>query len=78
MLHATTAMGAVAAESVSTECMSQTCYYAFISSINSVIKYLSLQTRIQTNLALASTVYQRDRRKFELNNNTRETTRRAW
>ncbi|WJV52918.1 phage regulatory CII family protein [Pectobacteriaceae bacterium CE90] len=61
VLQATAAMGAVAAESISTERMSQTRRHAFISSINSGIKYLSLvglslQTRIQANPALASTV----------------------
>ncbi|UAY94961.1 phage regulatory CII family protein [Dickeya dadantii] len=61
VLQATAAMGAVAAESMSTERMSQSRRHAFISSINSGIKYLSLvglslQTRIQSNPALASTV----------------------
>ncbi|AOR59280.1 phage regulatory CII family protein [Pectobacterium aroidearum] len=61
VLQATAAVGAVAAESLSTERMSQTRRNSFMESINSGIRYLSLvgltlQTRIQANPAMASTV----------------------
>ncbi|MFE8048616.1 phage regulatory CII family protein [Brenneria goodwinii] len=61
VLQATAAVGVVAAESVSTERMSQTRRNSFMESINSGIRYLSLvgltlQTRIQANPAMASTV----------------------
>ncbi|MFJ5449514.1 phage regulatory CII family protein [Pectobacterium carotovorum] len=61
VLQATAAVGAVAAESLSAERMSQTRRYSFMESINSGIRYLSLvgltlQTRIQANPAMASTV----------------------
>ncbi|MEQ9875974.1 phage regulatory CII family protein [Pectobacterium brasiliense] len=61
VLQATVAVGAVAAESLSTERMSQTRRNSFMESINSGIRYLSLvgltlQTRIQANPAMASTV----------------------
>lgn len=61
VLQATAAVGAVAAESVSGDRMSQTRRNSFMESINSGIRYLSLvgltlQTRVQANPALASTV----------------------
>ncbi|MCQ8231097.1 MULTISPECIES: phage regulatory CII family protein [Pectobacterium] len=61
VLQATAAVGTVAAESLSTERMSQTRRNSFMESINSGIRYLSLvgltlQTRIQANPAMASTV----------------------
>lgn len=61
VLQATAAVGAVAAESLSAERMSQTRRNSFMESINSGIRYLSLvgltlQTRIQANPAMASTV----------------------
>ncbi|MFP1944341.1 phage regulatory CII family protein [Lonsdalea quercina] len=61
VLQATAAVGAVAAESVSDDRMSQTRRNSFMESINSGIRYLSLvgltlQTRVQANPALASTV----------------------
>lgn len=61
VLQATAAVGAVAAESVSHERMTQTRRNSVIESINAGVRYLSLvgltlQTRIQANPALASTV----------------------
>ncbi|MCW2479157.1 phage regulatory CII family protein [Candidatus Symbiopectobacterium sp. NZEC135] len=61
VLQATAAVGAVAAESVSHERMTQTRRNNVIESINAGVRYLSLvgltlQTRIQANPALASTV----------------------
>lgn len=61
VLQATAAVGAVAAESISTERMTARRQHNFLNSINAGIRYLSLvgltlQTRIQANPALASTV----------------------
>ncbi|MFP1753994.1 phage regulatory CII family protein [Lonsdalea quercina] len=61
VLQATAAVGAVAAESVSDERMTQARKHNVIESINSGIRYLSLvgltvQARMQTNPAIASTL----------------------
>ncbi|KGA31359.1 MULTISPECIES: phage regulatory CII family protein [Pectobacterium] len=61
VLQATAAVGAVAAESVSDERMTPARRHNVIESINAGVRYLSLvgltlQTRIQANPALASTV----------------------
>lgn len=61
VLQATAAVGAVAAESVSDERMTQARRHTVLESINSGVRYLSLvgltlQARIQANPTLASTV----------------------
>ncbi|KHN51355.1 MULTISPECIES: phage regulatory CII family protein [Pectobacterium] len=61
VLQATAAVGAVAAESVSDERMTPARRHNVIESINAGVRYLSLvgltlQSRIQANPALASTV----------------------